>query len=1188
MKLQNIYSKDINRNINGVVNAEQSSAALLEQEFNEYIVTKELYKHFEQFYTRYAKSLDEPTSEIGVWISGFFGSGKSHFLKILSYLLENADIAGKRAIDYFQDKISDPALFEKIKKSCSVPTESVLFNIDVKGALEKDETAVLRVFAKCFYEHLGYYGTDLKVARFEQFLDRKGKLDAFIQRFEEISDDTWEEAREIFAFSGSTIAQAASDVLNSDADSVENWVEETNDIEYGIDTFVGDIKKYIDSKGKDFRLIFCVDELGQYMGDHTDYILNAQSIVEEIGAKCQGRVWVLVTSQEAIDEITKVRAQAFSKIQGRFKTRLSLTSSSVDEVIKKRILEKDESAVDSLRNKYRETNVILKNLITFFNAKKSYQGFTDEEEYVETYPFIPYQFNLFQDVLIKVREHSITGSHHSSGERSMLSGFQEVAQVLNDRDENALAPFYLFYNPLNSFLDSSIRRVIERCEQDCSKGFGIEPYDIDVLKLLYLLKYIDDIPTTVDNIATLMTDDINVDKIQLKEKVKASLERLLSQNYIGKSGNTYTFLTNEEQDVEREIKNVVLDSSKIVNSIHEKLFQDMYYKKSMQVGDNTIGFDKYVDDSNGGNNLTNNEILLRIITAASDYAEADDSALVMKSQNYEAICVLDNEYEYYAEIEASLKVTQYTKMKNISAMPDSVQVIIQKKRLEAKAGMDTAKELLAQAIINGSFYINGEKRDVPGGTVETKLNNALSMLIESVYSKMGYIHSHYKNAAEILEIFNNQQISVGVAAANPNADAIEEVALWIDTQVAKNHQIVMVDVLKRYKAIPYGWQEADVAAVVAQLIMAKRVSVVYGGAVYQKRDERLVDLLYKKSEVDKTKLEKREEIDIQILKRVKAFLMEYFNLMNIAEDEDSLAEMVVTKLGDVARDCTAKINRYYAIGRKYPGINTISKTISVIEDVLKKQKDHFALFNSLLDNDDELLDLKDDLDEVFSFLENQRTIFEEGESFLRKMKNEQAYLADIEDAATQLKELEAIITAEKPYRRINEIKPLIEAISVHYNGLLDAKRQELLDYAKEALADVLEAAEGDTSNALIKRAEQNLTVYWPGIIAKEESIVRLNSFKPQIAEKKDEFIKDIFAAIAQAAALEAARKQAEEQPTHDEPAQPVKPIQVETLARHQIAFSARLTTNAEIDQYVERIRAHLRKKLAENDEIQII
>src|SRR5699024_251673 len=140
-------------------------------------------------------------------------------------------------------------------------------------------------------------------------------------------------------------------------------------------------------------------------------------------------------------------------------------------------------------------------------------------------------------------KHGNSGKHLSGGERFMLSGFQEAAQKIEDKDEFALAPFYLFYDTVHTFLDSSIRRVIERCQKAADTNAGIEQQDVAVLKLLYLVRYIDDIKANLDNIVILMADDIRMDKIIMREQVRGSLDRLMSQNYIGRTGDTYNFLT---------------------------------------------------------------------------------------------------------------------------------------------------------------------------------------------------------------------------------------------------------------------------------------------------------------------------------------------------------------------------------------------------------------------------------------------------------------------------------------------------------------------------------------------------------------------------------------------------------------------------------------------------------------------
>ena len=474
MQLRNIYKSDINRDINGVIKVAQDDERSMVQELSEYVITKELRRHFNTFLNHYEHSLEQPTDKIGVWISGFFGSGKSHFLKMLSYLLSNRTVGGKKAVQYFADKFDDPMMYAQLENCVKVPTETILFNIDSKSPLTKDKTAILRVFAKVFYEHQGFYGNDLKVAKLEQFISRSGKTEQFRECFANINGGSWEDSRESFAFFEDDIVAAMSEALDMSETAARNWFNGEEEIELSIEQLVKEIKEYVERKGKDNRLLFMIDEVGQYIGSDSDLMLNLQTIVEEIGTQCGGRVWVMVTSQEAIDSITKISGNDFSKIQGRFNTRLSLSSSSVDEVIKKRILAKTETAEQLLRQQYEKNQQVLKNLFTFSRAILDLKGYSGEGEFIETYPFVPYQFRLMQNVLAEIRKHGNSGKHLSGGERSMLSGFQEAAQAIQDKDEYALVPFYLFYDTVHTFLESSIRRVIDRCQDAADHHDGIE------------------------------------------------------------------------------------------------------------------------------------------------------------------------------------------------------------------------------------------------------------------------------------------------------------------------------------------------------------------------------------------------------------------------------------------------------------------------------------------------------------------------------------------------------------------------------------------------------------------------------------------------------------------------------------------------------------------------------------------
>ena len=951
MKIQSMFQKDINRDINGVVKVAQDDEKSLHQELSEYIITKELRRHFRTFFDNYTKAIDQPTDKMGVWISGFFGSGKSHFLKMLSYLLSNQEVQGVPAIDYFKDKFDDPMMYAQAVKCVSIPTESILFNIDIEGPINKDKTAVLRTFAKMFYNHCGFYGDDLKIAKLERFIDRQGKTEEFRQKFEEVNGGPWVETRDSFAFFEDDVVEVLQSVLGMSEQAARNWFngEETNEL--SIAQLVSDIKEYVDSKGDKFRLLFMVDEVGQYIGDDGDLMINLQSLVEELGAKCMGKVWVMVTSQEAIDSVVKIAGDDFSKIQGRFNTRLSLSSSSVDEVIKKRVLAKTEEADQLLHMVYDKEQAVLKNLFVFNDSVLDIKGFADGGEFAATFPFVPYQFIIIQKVLAEIRKHGNSGKHLSGGERSMLSGFQEAAQKVQEKDENALLPFYLFYDTVHTFLESAIRRVIDRCQNAADNHDGIEPQDVAVLKLLYLVRYIDDIKANIDNIATLMVDDIRSDKIALRASVTASLERLQSQNYVSRNGDTYAFLTDEEQDVAVDIKNTVVDSAQITQSIAQTVFGEIYPAKKFKHGRYDFSYDQYIDETLNGS--ASGGIRLRVITVASDHYKDSDQQLIMESQvNNEAIVVLSGDTPYYDELEQAMKIRKYVKQKNVSQLPETIQDIIRKRQQQARHLEDRAKGYLEKAIVDAKVVVHGEVMAIKAGSAKDKLDAALSGLVESVYSKLNMVNHFVESDADILAILNGSadaDLSLVGSGAN-NEDALNEISQWLELK-SVGPTISMGDVQRRYQAIPYGWKEIDIAALIARLIAQQKISIKYGGAVVAKDDRRLVDYLRKKSEVDKAVVARRIAPSEDLMRKSISFLRDYLGAMDIPSDEDGLVRFVLNTFETKLAHYHGLLNQYAQ--NRYPEKEQVTAARDLAQDILSQRKDNVALLNRMVQKQDD-------------------------------------------------------------------------------------------------------------------------------------------------------------------------------------------------------------------------------------------
>lgn len=1178
MKIQSMFQKDINRDINGVVKVAQDDEKSLHQELSEYIITKELRRHFRTFFDNYTKAIDQPTDKMGVWISGFFGSGKSHFLKMLSYLLSNKEVQGVPAIDYFKDKFDDPMMYAQAVKCVSIPTESILFNIDIEGPINKDKTAVLRTFAKMFYNHCGFYGDDLKIAKLERFIDRQGKTEEFRQKFEEVNGGPWVETRDSFAFFEDDVVEVLQSVLGMSEQAARNWFngEETNEL--SIAQLVSDIKEYVDSKGDKFRLLFMVDEVGQYIGDDGDLMINLQSLVEELGAKCMGKVWVMVTSQEAIDSVVKIAGDDFSKIQGRFNTRLSLSSSSVDEVIKKRVLAKTEEADQLLHMVYDKEQAVLKNLFVFNDSVLDIKGFADGGEFAATFPFVPYQFIIIQKVLAEIRKHGNSGKHLSGGERSMLSGFQEAAQKVQDKDENALLPFYLFYDTVHTFLESAIRRVIDRCQNAADNHDGIEPQDVAVLKLLYLVRYIDDIKANIDNIATLMVDDIRTDKIALRASVTASLERLQSQNYVSRNGDTYAFLTDEEQDVAVDIKNTVVDSNQITQSIAQTVFGEIYPAKKFKHGRYDFSYDQYIDETINGS--ASGGIRLRVITVASDHYKDSDQQLIMESQvNNEAIVVLSGDTPYYDELEQAMKIRKYVKQKNVSQLPETIQDIIRKRQQQARHLEDRAKGYLEKAIVDAKVVVHGEIMAIKAGSAKDKLDAALGGLVESVYSKLNMVNHFVESDADILAILNgtaDSDLSLVGSGAN-NEDALNEISQWLELK-SVGPTISMGDVQRRYQAIPYGWKEIDIAALIARLIAQQKISIKYGGAIVAKDDRRLVDYLRKKSEVDKAVVARRIAPSEDLMRKSISFLRDYLGAMDIPSDEDGLVRFVLNTFETKLAHYQGLLDQYDQ--NRYPEKEQVTTARDLAQDILSQRKDNVALLNRMVQKQDDLLDSSEDMEGVELFFKSQRTVFDEAVKQMNRVSRERDYFATDPDTQEVFRTISAILAMSKPYNRIGELPELIGKVKAAYQALLELKKDEVAETIRQCMQDVHQlAGEARDAGALLKQADD----YFAGKrdAAKEAlSLTELDAMITQLLNHKDTVCKRM-----EVMAAPAPESQAKESGEAKQPAP--APKKIATVRRYDLCSVKRLQSRDDIDAYVEGIRQKLYQTLESCDGVQV-
>ncbi|MDO4849759.1 MAG: BREX system P-loop protein BrxC [Coriobacteriia bacterium] len=1209
MRIQQMFERDIDRDINGVVKVAQEDDSAVEQELSEYVITRELAGHFASFYGSYERALDVPTDKVGVWISGFFGSGKSHFLKMLSYLLTNQEVRGRRALDYFDGRFEDPMVAAQAARCAAVPTQSILFNVDNKAVGEKDKDVLKRTFARVFYDALGFYGEDLKLARLEKFIDDRGRTQAFRDAFARINGEPWLDARPQYDFFSDDVIDALEEADVMSRDEAERWLAGTDGADLSIQALTDQIRDYAEAQaaahGGQFRLLFMADEIGQFIGGDVNLMLNLQTIVEELGTKCAGRVWVMVTSQEDIDSVVKVAGNDFSKIQGRFNTRLSLSSSSADEVIKRRVLAKNPEATGLLLAQYAETAPVLRNLFTFEKSAGDLIGYDDADDFAQTFPFAGYQFKLMQNVMGQIRRHGSSGKHLSSGERSMLSGFQEAAQRVEEKDENAIVPFWMFYDTLQTFLEGHVRRVVDRAAQAAAHGGqGLEPQDVDVLKLLFLLKWEDGVKTTVGNVATLVCDDVRADRLALREQVQASLDRLVHENYVGRNGEEYVFLTDDEQEVARQIARTEVDAARITKKIADVFYGDIFPGAKLTVGENNFPVGEWLDETrvNQAAGLT-----LRVMTALSDEAALDRTALLMRSNSStapEAIVVLSDEVDYYDCLHEAARIEAYTRTVNLAALPKATQDIIKGKNQERAELEKKACALIEEAVRRGAFYAAGEEVHPTSGQSARKLvEECLGRLVACVYPKLDCIDRNYHTDAELRAILNGSEQAI--PGQQPNARALDEVERWLDIQARQQVSVTMAAVQEHCRTAPFGWREIDIAAVMAELISQGRVKARLAGMAVDARNPKLVDCLRKANEAKKLQVERRVHVSEGKRGRAREAVVELCGVSDVPGEEDALARRSFELLSKRAEGLQRLLDTEYRAVR-YPGHAEVEAALSLIKKLLAAGTDPADLLPAIADACDDVLDAAEDLEQVEGFFKGQRQLFDTAWQLRESLNEERDYLAGDDASMNNLQLIREVLGLPRPYKRIKELGAACQELREAYDALLKARKPEMLDRVRDMYADIKGYA--DAEKVSLPEISQR-ELQRRDAVNKTSSLKDLDAIKAKLDTDQGEFYRKVDAEVDRRNAAQAPTRRvapavvphvnsaaasgsiqagAAPKPAQTAPAQPApaKP-RVKKVQRATLCPPKRLRSQAEVDAYLDSVRAKLVAALAGADAVQI-
>lgn len=1092
---EHIYTQDINRIINGVIKA--SSTADLANEVKEYVITAEQQK--KSLLPALFKMLVPPAVPTCVWISGDFGSGKSHLLKILSYVLENQlALDGRKVADIFADKAGDDfELRADITNACRIPTETVLFNIQEKldGVSKNSVDPVLNIFLKEFNRKLGFDDKKPEIAEIERYFASKGKYQFLKDEYQRLYGMPWEEkGRKTVLLQLQKLAKIFAAMEGIDELTAYSNLKSAID-NYKLDTdgFVALVKDHLDKSAPGTRFIFFVDEVGQFIGKDVHRMLSLQTIAEGLVDKTGGRATLMVTSQMDIDatlgNLEKQQEYDFSRIQGRFTTRINLTSANADEVIQRRLLEKKPEPQAELCEIYAGQKNIMKSLFNFGDNSQFVSRYKSAEEFAVDFPFIDYQFNLVQAAIIELsKNNAFSGKQQSVGERSLLSIAQEVAKAYQHYDLTRIVRFCDMYKGIQGSLQAKIQNDILQAERTLGDEMAL-----DVLKTLFLVKYVKGFPSTVDNITKILLPTLDTDFPEYRKKVQEALNLLVRQSYVEKGANDeYYYQTNEEKDIENEIKQEELAPDAINNELM-KIFRDEIFPESkirLNGSSNKVfPFGRFVDGNQDGRDF---EISIHFATPLGEDLSNEGNALMYSARNGSHLCVVLGEDKYLGEDIAMFKKADKCLTRLLSSNTDKyrLQIITDKRRVNA-GRLENIKARIAELTKGARLYIGGnELTDIRSTDIRTRLNEGMMRLIEKIYRNLSMLQVDYDDAM-LKRVINAPESGALFAETMDNAET--EVFNKINSDKRMSIRTKVKDLVDYFKSNGYGWYEMAVLVILARLFKMDKVSFTSDGSRIEARD--LYYHLTNSNRQANLIVDIGESITPSQITKLKNLYKDTFN--------DEVCRFQSAK--DVHQAFLDRLNqeiqklRELRDGNRYPFATALDDIISGMERYSRVA--YPTLYVKFKDVDDALAD-KEDADTIREFVEGpQFRIFKQ----ISQLKTgNQANLTYVDPEL--LDTINRIYDSAKPWNNMTEAAATLEKISAQISVKQEEARQQISEKIESKLLAITSLPEYSSIPENLKSQIQALFNVAKSQVREERYIGNLRSMSTDVDRAYDHSI----------------------------------------------------------------------------------
>lgn len=712
-----------------------------------------------------------------------------------------------------------------------------------------------------------------------------------------------------------------------------------------------------------------------------------------------------------------------------------------------------------------------------------------------------------------------------------------------------------------------------------------------------MIKYVLEIEANIDNITSLMIENIDDDRIELKGRVEDALKVLMRQMLVQKNGSIYVFLTDEEQEVNNEIEKENVETPEIITKVSEMIFEDIFPGKKYIYpafnGRYAFFFNQAVDDRPYKANQSY-DVGLRILTPWYDGSTDDATLRMMSGQGKEVLVVLPGDAEFLKEIQSYLKIEGFLR-KNTSTQLAKYETIKEAKRVEMRERNANAKLYLTEALKEATIYVNGDVARVSGKEVGTRINEAIGRLVQTVYHKLSYIDTPMGETEIRKLLHTSNQLSLGLEDGTEiNAHALDDVQGFISLNTRNHMKTSMKSVKDRFMKAPYGFVEDDVFWLVARLFKRGDLTFTVNGAsvsLNNKTEEEIIGFITKKAFVEKLLMEERTRVPDKDKKAVRDVMKEVFQTTTSAEDEDT----IMKNFQRYAQNTIYEIERLevYYKEHRYPGKKVLETGKNLMLAVVQIQS-AMDFFTTVSKKRDDFYDFAEDYEPIKAFFAGEQlTIFTRALDMLAIYDDSKTYIvnAELEDIVAQMR---SIVGQEKPYANIPKLPELREKFMSCYVKILQQESAPVLDSIDQARARVLEVLSTKEYN------EQKRNTYFTLFREIRDSAEHCNNVSSlrSYADKADalklRLLNEMDALdnkLAQQRAAEEARRKAEEAKQSGTSTDVVEitpaPVKIRKTKNVSIKMmtgtsSWRLESKADIDKCITSLRESLEAQLDED------